>query len=141
MTRSAPKSDAEKRSAKRRANRRYRERKAYADFLCLDCGLCTCCSKDYYMVHDAVWESACSHPTGMLCIGCLENRLGRYLTNRDFTDAPINALAVNSGSGALRSAWRRRPDDSLPPFVHVAPPAPPYCEHLPGRRAAHKPPA
>jgi hypothetical protein len=27
---------------------------------------------------------------GMLCIGCLETRLGRQLTHEDFTDCPVN---------------------------------------------------
>jgi hypothetical protein len=36
---------------------------------------------EYYMVHDIVWASAFMGPyDGMLCIGCLERRLGRPLT-------------------------------------------------------------
>jgi hypothetical protein len=42
------------------------------------------------MVTDEVWETAHPEKRGMLCIGCLEDRLGRQLTSDDFTDAPIN---------------------------------------------------
>lgn len=42
------------------------------------------------MVHDHLWRQAYKKRRGMLCIGCLETRLGRYLTPDDFTDAPVN---------------------------------------------------
>jgi hypothetical protein len=47
------------------------------------------------MVHDSVWGDAGMKtnprkPEGMLCIGCLEDRLGRRLTPADFTDAEVN---------------------------------------------------
>jgi hypothetical protein len=48
------------------------------------------------MVHDHVWAEAgmpLSELAGdglYLCVGCLEERLGRVLTRADFTDAPIN---------------------------------------------------
>lgn len=44
------------------------------------------------MVHDGVWDVATEDfgGDGMLCIGCLEARLGGVLTADDFTDAPIN---------------------------------------------------
>ncbi len=32
--------------------------------------------------------------TVFLCVGCLEERLGRRLTSYDFTDAPLNAIAL-----------------------------------------------
>lgn len=47
-----------------------------------------------YMVHDEVWKAANgppdNYPKGMLCIGCLEARLGRTLTWRDFKLVPIS---------------------------------------------------
>jgi hypothetical protein len=44
-----------------------------------------------YMVHDDVWAAAGMRPNGgWLCSGCLQTRLGRYLTGRDLTAAPIN---------------------------------------------------
>jgi hypothetical protein len=45
------------------------------------------------MVHDEVWQEARGlqrAPLLFLCISCLERRLGRTLTQGDFTDAPIN---------------------------------------------------
>jgi hypothetical protein len=46
------------------------------------------------MVHDHVWQAAGmpAEPAlaAYLCIGCLENRLGRELTGADFTDADVN---------------------------------------------------
>ncbi len=81
---------------------------------CLDCGWLTCRHDEpgeWYMVTDQVWEQAgmsdtrrwlSDHPgtptgpTGgpghYLCIGCLEDRLGRRLTPADFASIPINHL-------------------------------------------------
>lgn len=84
---------------------------------CRDCGIdtapCTgrrgCRHKgrwEYYMVVEAVWVAAggmaeaelvrqffslgLSAPRHILCIGCLERRIGRPLLALDFTDASIN---------------------------------------------------
>lgn len=43
------------------------------------------------MVHDWIWKAA-GNIQGFLCIGCLEKRLGYYLSPNDFTDAPINGV-------------------------------------------------
>ena len=59
-------------------------------FECAACGVNTLHINEYYMVTDEVWQAAWPRQRGMLCIGCLENRLGRELTASDFTDAPIN---------------------------------------------------
>ena len=59
-------------------------------FICKDCQVDTLHIDEYYMVTDGVWELANPQRRGMLCIGCLENRLGRQLTASDFTAAPIN---------------------------------------------------
>jgi hypothetical protein len=76
--------------------------------LCIDCGMDTTPNRrrrgagtwEWYMVHDSVWLAAgmpkrepmmgYKSPGGFLCIGCLEARLGRTLTPRDFTDTPVN---------------------------------------------------
>jgi len=55
-------------------------------FCCIDCGKCTHCSGEYYMVRDALWEAAGIAPEGsMLCLADLERRIGRTLTTNDFT--------------------------------------------------------
>lgn len=59
-------------------------------FRCMDCAACTNCNDEYYMVHDSVWLMANPKDRGMLCIGCLEARLGRLLTKHDFTNCPLN---------------------------------------------------
>jgi hypothetical protein len=45
---------------------------------------------EYYYIHVSLWLSVVGSKKGMLCIGCLENRLGRVLTPGDFTNAYIN---------------------------------------------------
>jgi hypothetical protein len=66
---------------------------------CADCGVGTLTLGEYYMVHDNVWEQAWAgrrkawHDVigqEILCIGCLEQRIGRTLTADDFPDAPVN---------------------------------------------------
>lgn len=59
-------------------------------FHCMDCGDHTIQIEEYYTVHDEVWLYANPQDYGMLCIGCLESRLGRVLTPADFPDYPIN---------------------------------------------------
>ena len=62
----------------------------YWMFYCEDCGECTNCIGEYYMVEDEVWYSAITarNKPDMLCIGCLETRIGELLTKDDFSDAP-----------------------------------------------------
>ncbi len=60
-----------------------------AAFICVDCSVCTHEINEYYMVHDHLWTRA-GMTTGMLCIGCLEKRLGRELNSADFTPYPVN---------------------------------------------------
>jgi hypothetical protein len=63
---------------------------------CFDCGHNTWRSpQEYYAVTDAVWSMACAvepklpDELGMLCVGCLEQRLGRELTRADFKDCGL----------------------------------------------------
>jgi len=90
------------------------------DWDCVDCGANTRELGEYYMVLRSIWlQAGMRGPSdqdiadlragkydgatyekvrdllaapGMLCIGCLENRIGRKLTRYDFMDAPINDL-------------------------------------------------
>ena len=60
-------------------------------FDCLDCEVDTSELGEYYMVWDILWMEAVGDlHGGMLCLGCLEKRLGITLTPDDFTDAPVN---------------------------------------------------
>jgi hypothetical protein len=68
---------------------------------CADCRVDVGRINEWFMVHDNVFEQAWpGHgvvPFGhaILCIGCLEHRLGRTLTRPDFTDAPVNDIFDN----------------------------------------------
>lgn len=66
-------------------------------FLCEGCGNDTGKLKEFYFVHTDLWLRAMPTVNGMLCIGCLEDRLGRKLLAADFTDASINSLRHGSG--------------------------------------------
>lgn len=56
---------------------------------CIDCGVHTVQIGEYYNVHDRIWEES-GGEDGLLCIGCLENRLGRMLVPDDFGYCLIN---------------------------------------------------
>lgn len=67
---------------------------------CADCGADTtpCTGKrgcrhagkwEYYAVTREIWARV-GAGKGYLCIGCLEQRLGRMLTSEDFADYPVN---------------------------------------------------
>jgi hypothetical protein len=58
----------------------------------MDCGVDTDKNEEYYMLHHELWYSINRQFKGMLCLLCVERRLGRDLTSRDFLDAVINSL-------------------------------------------------
>lgn len=62
-------------------------------FHCVDCDVLTASSgcSEYYMVQHELW-SVYGVRYGMLCIGCLERRMGRELTSADFLDCPLNRV-------------------------------------------------
>lgn len=71
-------------------------------FMCMDCNLDTSKMGEYYAVFLPVWLEA--HPDvdgGMLCIGCLEQRLERKLTPADFIHAPVNCVFEDTKSKRL----------------------------------------
>jgi hypothetical protein len=81
---------------------------------CADCGFNTCPrwrqlgKVEWFMVFDSVWDAA-GMPSeilvfpagsyvwrpGILCIGCLERRLGRRLTPADFEPVPLSEWYEN----------------------------------------------
>jgi hypothetical protein len=93
---------------------------------CLDCGVDTHAVDEWYMVRDDVWVAANPSQSGILCIGCLEDRLGRRLTRSDFTpclgnkDWPKSArlasrmLSQNARLHAQRPQVQRAPPDRPP---------------------------
>lgn len=79
-------------------------------YRCEDCGACTCTRhlREYFMVTDAIWRKhgvpwRRATVSGMLCIGCLEARMGRRLTRADFTDCKLNTEPGIARSLRLRA--------------------------------------
>ena len=73
-------------------------------FNCLDCGVNTSEIEEYYMLHDRVWRSVTNQNEryGMLCLGCIERRLGRLLEPTDFADVALNNRKSLSKHGSER---------------------------------------
>jgi hypothetical protein len=87
-----------------RGLRRFGSANGATDTPCRDCRadtLPTDGGSEFYMVHDRVWEAAGMTPNGYLCIGCLEQRLGRRLHRADFASCDLNSL----DAGLRRYAW------------------------------------
>ena len=85
-----------------------RQLEVYQRLSCVDCSVNTLDNDEYYMVHDDLWNSAgMDGDGGMLCIGCLEARLGRELTSADFMDAPCNSDGWSAQSPRLRDRIAR----------------------------------
>jgi hypothetical protein len=84
---------------------------------CADCGIGTATLGEWYMVKDEVWEQAWGGRRKswhgrvpgqeVLCIGCLEARIGRTLMACDFTDASVNDPHENNISERLRDRLQR----------------------------------
>jgi len=101
------------------------------DWLCIDCGINTApeCpdgattlreieatgqskltlddKTEVYTVRDAVWKKAGMEPFGgCLCIGCIEERLGRKLKPKDFLRGhPFNAMPGSERLLKRRKYW------------------------------------
>lgn len=65
---------------------------------CMECHVNTLGTSHYYMVRNELWKEITSkkfkghlHEKGMLCLNCVEKRLGRKLTLDDFDlNIPVN---------------------------------------------------
>lgn len=72
----------------RKANARKRSRKRW---LCAGCGVDTSQIKEHYFLNTELWLQVNNgEERGMLCIGCVEKRLGRQLNSFDFPHVHIN---------------------------------------------------
>ena len=81
---------------------------------CFDCAHRTWFElREYYTVLEAVWSEACAvepklpDERGMLCIGCLEQRLGRELTGADFKPCGLTRNPRPKSSKRLLDRLRR----------------------------------
>lgn len=72
-------------------------------FKCLDCEVDTGKLYEHYMLIDETWAKVHNSNKGMLCIGCVEDRLGRMLTKEDFNSSHVNNPKLNRMSHRLLS--------------------------------------
>lgn len=72
-------------------------------FLCLDCRIDTGKIHEHYMLVDSTWFSIHASNQGMLCIGCVEKRLGRALVSSDFNNSHVNNPKLYPMSARLLS--------------------------------------
>lgn len=66
---------------------------------CMDCNTNT--KLEYFMVNFDLWEKTLKLDpnAGFLCVGCMEERLGRVLNESDFLDCPLNKITLQSRRG------------------------------------------
>ena len=77
---------------------------------CARCGAGT--RAEYCSLDDGVWREAARPGERFLCLGCVEDRLGRRLAPGDFDDAPVNRWPSMG-----RGERRRSPLLGVPGFV------------------------
>lgn len=67
-----------------------KQKTSHKGFACMDCKKDTW--DEYYMLYSRVWKIANPKVKGKLCINCVEARLDRKLTKKDFTQALVNRM-------------------------------------------------
>lgn len=77
--------------------------KSRKKFLCLDCSVDTGKIHEHYFIHTQTWMRVVGSISGMLCVGCLESRLGRKLNPDDFPNVTINNVKYEAKSERLLS--------------------------------------
>ena len=70
---------------------------------CMDCGVDVFEIHEYYMIHNELWDKINPDVIGLLCIGCVEKRLGRKLKPDDFPVYEINSYHTLTQSNRLKS--------------------------------------
>lgn len=85
--------------------------------MCDGCGRDTVASPfEWYTVHDQIWaETGLDTHDAVLCVGCLERRLGRHLQPKDFPDVPTNEPRVNERLLDRKGYRLMYEDDEVPP--------------------------
>lgn len=83
-----------------RANNQESQYMSRTKWKCLDCNVDTGQIGEHYFINTSTWLNVVGSNKGMLCIGCLEIRLGRKLNIYDFPTVYINSL--RNGSKSLR---------------------------------------
>lgn len=62
----------------------------------MDCGKDTLESSEYFHLKDSIWRRINPLIIGMMCLECVEDRLGRPLCRADFSSAPVNGRHAKS---------------------------------------------
>lgn len=62
-------------------------------WLCLDCKVDTGKINEHYMLKDEIWAKVHDSKFGMMCVGCVEKKLGRLLNSQDFHKCYLNTFA------------------------------------------------
>ncbi len=75
-------------------------------FICLDCYIDTSKANELYMLQDETWKLTGLGKVGMLCVGCIESRIGRKLTATDFNNSYLNNYRTASKSARLVSRMK-----------------------------------
>ena len=88
------------------------------NFICLDCDVNTALNNEYYMLESEVWKEAIPDLWGMLCLNCVELRLGRQLWPEDFTEAPLNYIHARF-SAFILSRFCGIPDDEADELLEI----------------------
>ncbi len=88
------------------------------NFICLDCGVNTALNNEYYMLESEVWQEAVPDLWGMLCLNCVELRLGRQLWPEDFMEAPLNYIHARL-SALVLSRFCGIPDDEADELLEI----------------------
>lgn len=92
------------------------------DYSCRDCGIDVTDIGEYaYMVHRHIWDQATKRSRtargpgqvstyDIVCVGCLQKRLGRELHHDDFAwERPLNTVSDYDRSVRLKTAMVRGP--------------------------------
>lgn len=74
-------------------------------WFCADCQVHTGLIGEYYMVRKDLWQLY-GADRDMLCIECLESRVGRELRPQDFPELPVNNPAIYPKSELIMSRMR-----------------------------------
>lgn len=75
-----------------KVSKKWKNHACTKDFYKFHTLICEDCEKedfDYFMVQNEIWEKF-GNGEGLLCMSCLEKRMGRKLKAEDFTDCVLN---------------------------------------------------
>lgn len=79
------------------------------DSCCHSCGKnCFLNPKDYYMLKDEVWREIHPKIAGMLCMDCVEIKLGRPINQNDILICPLTILGNPYTAQILKGVHERK---------------------------------